>query len=102
MTILWRYFSWTNQTLAVFVLWAGAMYLLANKGNYVIALVPGTFMSAVSCTYILMAKEGLGLSTSIAYPAGIAVAVIANILFWKRAKKVERGEIDLADKPVEG
>ncbi|WP_302016069.1 carbon starvation CstA family protein [Acidaminococcus intestini] len=102
VTILWRYFSWTNQTLAVFVLWAGAMYLLANKGNYVIALVPGTFMSAVSCTYILMAKEGLGLSTSIAYPAGIAVAVIANILFWKRAKKVERGEIDLADKPVEG
>ena len=27
VTILWRYFSWTNQTLAVFVLWAGAMYL---------------------------------------------------------------------------
>ena len=86
----------------MFVLWAGAMYLLANKGNYWIALIPGTFMSAVTCTYILMAKEGLGLSTTIAYPAGIIVAIIANILFWKRAKKVEHGELDLADKPVEG
>ena len=26
-TVIWRYFSWTNQTLAMIVLWAASMYL---------------------------------------------------------------------------
>ena len=30
-TILWRYFSWANQTTAVVALWVGAMYLLIAK-----------------------------------------------------------------------
>lgn len=102
VTILWRYFSWTNQTLAMLVLWSGAMYLYANKGNAWIAIIPATFMSAVSCTYILVAKEGLQLSTSVAYPVGVAFAIVAFCLFWKRAKKVDRGELDIADKPVQG
>ena len=102
VTILWRYFSWTNQTLAMLVLWSGAMYLYANKGNAWIAIIPATFMSAVSCTYILVAKEGLQLGTGIAYPVGIAFAIVAFCLFWKRAKKVDRGELDIADKPVQG
>ena len=38
--------------------------------------LPATFMSAVSCTYILMAKEGFQLSTAIAYPAGIIFAAV--------------------------
>ncbi len=101
VTILWRYFSWTNQTLAMMVLFAGAMYLYANKGNFWIALIPGTFMAAVSCTYILMAKEGLQLSTSIAYPVGVLFAIASFCLFWKRAKRIKNGEIDLADKPIE-
>lgn len=102
VTILWRYFSWTNQTLAMFVLWSGGMYLYANKGNYWIAIIPATFMSAVSCTYILVAQEGLQLSTTVAYPAGIIFAILAFCLFWKRANKIKNGTLDLADKPVEG
>ena len=33
-------------------------------------------MSAVSLTYILMAGEGFGLSSAIAYPAGAAFAAV--------------------------
>jgi hypothetical protein len=58
-------------------------------------------MAAVSCTYILMAKEGLQLSTSIAYPVGVLFAIVSFCLFWKRAKRIKNGEIDLADKPIE-
>ena len=36
--------------------------------------MPAAFMSAVSLTYILMANEGFGLSSSVAYPAGIVFA----------------------------
>lgn len=71
---IWRYFSWSNQTLAMIALWAASVYLYRRKRLYWITAIPATFMSAVSCTYILMAKEGFRLSTSIAYPAGIIFA----------------------------
>ena len=76
--VLWRYFSWSNQTLAMISLWVATAYLLKEgKVRYgsLLTALPGTFMSAVSLTYILMAGEGFGLSASIAYPAGIAFSV---------------------------
>ena len=84
--IIWRYFSWTNQTLAMIVLWTGAVYLYRTKktsGAWKIPFVPATFMSAVSCTYILQAPEGLQLSTAISYPVGIAFAVLCVGLYYK-------------------
>lgn len=88
--IVWRYFSWTNQTLAMIVLWTGAVYLFRTKPgtkSYLVAAIPATFMSAVSCTYILQAPEGLQMSTSITYPAGIVFAIICVILFCRTLKK---------------
>lgn len=85
--IIWRYFAWSNQTLAMIVLWASAMYLVFNKKLHWIASIPATFMTAVSITYIMIAKEGLRLSTQIGYPIGIAAAAIAFIIFINKAKK---------------
>ena len=90
--IIWRYFSWTNQTLAMIVLWTGAVYLyrtMQGSRAYLIAAVPAAFMSAVTSTYILHAPEGLQLSTSISYPSGIVFALLCIALFaratvWKR------------------
>ncbi len=76
--VLWRYFSWSNQTLAMISLWTSAAYLMKesdNKYKSLIAAIPAAFMSAVSLTYILMAKEGFRLSASGCYPAGILFAV---------------------------
>ena len=38
-TILWRYFSWANQTTAAIALWVGTMYLLMSKKNYFVAMI---------------------------------------------------------------
>lgn len=76
--VLWRYFSWSNQTLAMIALWVSTSYLMQNSKNCrysLITAIPGVFMSAVSMTYILMAKEGFRLSSSVAYPVGIVFAV---------------------------
>lgn len=84
VTIIWRYFSWSNQTLAMIALWVGAVYLYINnkgKATFLIAAIPATFMSAVTSTYILMAPEGFKLSAAISYPAGIVFAVVCVILF---------------------
>jgi carbon starvation protein CstA len=81
--VLWRYFSWSNQTLAMIALWAASVYLFRRKRNYWITVVPASFMSAVSCTYILMAQEGFKLPTSVAYPVGIAFAAAClGVFLW--------------------
>lgn len=62
--IVWRYFSWTNQTLAMFTLWAATVWLYKNskyKFGYLITAIPAIFMTAVCITYILIAPEGFHL-----------------------------------------
>ncbi len=79
--IIWRYFSWSNQTLAMIALWTAAMYLYKNKKPYWVAAIPATFMSAVSVTYLFCAPECLHLATTIAYPIGIISAFIFLRIF---------------------
>ncbi|VYU82527.1 Inner membrane protein YjiY [[Clostridium] symbiosum] len=86
-TIVWRYFSWTNQTLAMIVLWTASMYLYKEKKNYWLTAVPATFMSAVSMTYFFYAGECLNLGTTVAYPAGIILAVVFLGIFIRATKK---------------
>lgn len=40
--IVWRYFGWANQTLAVFVLWTAAVYMKQTSGKYWFVLVPSS------------------------------------------------------------
>lgn len=75
-SVVWRYFSWTNQTLAMIVLWTASMFLFIEKKNYWICVVPATFMSAVSITYFVAAGECLNLGTAVAYPVGIIAAIV--------------------------
>lgn len=82
--ILWRYFSWSNQTLAMIALWVSTAYLIkCGKYKYgsLITAIPGTFMSAVSLTYILIAPEGFKLSGTIAYPIGIIFSIILFVIY---------------------
>ena len=76
---IWRYFSWSNQTLAMIALWVSTAYLLKN-GKYrfgsLATALPATFMTAVSLTYILMADEGFRLGQTVSYLFGATAAVI--------------------------
>ena len=85
--VVWRYFSWTNQTLAMIVLWTASMYLYREKKNYWITAVPATFMSAVSMTYFFCADECLGFSTTVAYPVGIILAALFLGIFIYATRK---------------
>lgn len=91
--MLWRYSSWSNQTLAMIALWVSAAFLLKNakKPAYsIVAAMPAAFMTAVSVTYILMAPEGFTLSARIAAPVGAlaAAALFAHYLWGlSRARK---------------
>ena len=75
--IVWRYFSWSNQTLAMIALWVATAYLL-KKSKYrfgsLLTALPATFMTAVSMTYLLIAKEGFRLDQTVSYIIGVSVA----------------------------
>ena len=91
--VLWRYFSWSNQTLAMIALWVATAYLIReNKGFFTALLtaLPAAFMAAVSMTYILMAEEGFGLSAGIAYPAGCVFALALFSMFILFSVKQKR------------
>ena len=98
--VIWRYFSWSNQTLAMITLWAAAMYLARHGEKWwhsLICALPATFMSSVSCTYILMAEEGLRLSQGISCPVGAVFAAACMTLYlfkatrWDRERRPLRG-----------
>ncbi len=100
--VVWRYFSWTNQTLAVFTLWAGTVFLYRQEHaplkkesgmscGYLIALVPALFMTMVSVSYIFIAPEGLqfaakGLSLY-AYLIASAVILLLLCLFFRWTRR---------------
>ena len=96
--VVWRYFAWTNQTLAVFALWAGTIFLCKNTKTtqkypyaYLIALIPALFMTMVSVSYIFIAPEGFrfaaaGLSWLAYAIAGVITATLL-ILFARWSSK---------------
>lgn len=95
--VIWRYFAWSNQTLAMIFLWTGAAYLLVNKKNFWIAVVPAIFMSYVSVAYILQAKIGLNLNPTISNIVAVIAAIAFLIAFMMRVKK-EKSKIEKTEK----
>lgn len=95
--ILWRYFSWANQSTAVIALYVGAMYLFISKKNYWIALIPGIFMLMATTTYILNAKIGFNLPMNISYIGAIITTITLTAVFFVGAKQARQKEIPLEE-----
>jgi len=90
--IIWRYFAWSNQTLAMMMLWASASYLMKEGKLHWVASLPAAFMTSVTTTYILIAPEGFKINPAIAYPIGISLGFITFAFFMYKVmqnKKVK-------------
>jgi carbon starvation protein CstA len=79
--IIWRYFAWSNQTLAAITLWTITIYLVKEKKFYWITLIPALFMTSVISTYISVAPEGFSLPVNIGYLIGAICTFITGIMF---------------------
>lgn len=84
--ILWRYFAWSNQTLAAATLWIVTVYLTQKNKFFWISLIPAIFMTAVVINYIVIAPEGFGLSQTAGYLVGLPITLIISVCFfiWKK------------------
>ena len=85
--VMWRYFAWTNQSLACIMLWAGAIYLSKRGNGWWIAMVPATFMTWVCTSYILVAPEGFEINYTVGLLVGLVAAVVAAVAFLTKRPK---------------
>ncbi len=94
-SVLWRYFAWCNQTLAVFTLWAVTVYLARKDKFYFITLLPAIFMTTVSVSYILYAPapEGFGQQYAVAVGAGAAVSAFVLVMFAVYVRRIKSGRL---------
>ncbi|MBQ1886922.1 MAG: carbon starvation protein A [Bacteroidales bacterium] len=82
--ILWRYFAWANQTLAVFTLWAITVFLylrsqrnLNGKPYYLVSLLPAMFMTFICTDFLFTSGQMMGLNRNLgAILAGCATIVV--------------------------
>ncbi len=89
--VVWRYFSWSNQTLAMIALWVITSYLVTVKERVSLSLItalPASFMSTVSMTYILVAHEGFELPYAPSCIAGICFACALFAVYAVRTRLV--------------
>ena len=93
-SILWRYFAWSNQTLALFAFAAITVWMFENgKAKWVwMPLIPGTFYAFITLTFIVNAKIGFNVPWTMAYIVGgiLAVAYCAVLIVYGKKRAVNK------------
>lgn len=87
--VIWSWFGWSNQTLAVFTLWAITVYLVQQKKNYFVTLIPALFMTTV-CTTFLLSEQTMKLNatiTNIIAAVSFIIALVWFVVWYNRYKK---------------
>ena len=90
--MIWRYFAWANQVLAMVTLWAITVYLVKEKKNYLVSLIPAMFMTMVTMTYIFEFPagkyvEGVGFSGTVATIIAGCITMLFTVLFFNFRRK---------------
>ncbi|MBQ7663400.1 MAG: carbon starvation protein A [Prevotella sp.] len=86
--VIWSYFGWSNQTLAVFTLWAITVYLVREKKCFWITLLPALFMTVVCSSFLMVSPNAFNFEMNIGYIVGASALAVAVVWFllWYRAE----------------
>ena len=89
--VIWSWFGWSNQTLAVFTLWAITVYLVREHKPYWVTLLPALFMTVVCSSFFMVSKNSLGLDIMVGYGVGIVCLVVACVWFaiWYKKESLK-------------
>lgn len=92
--VIWRYFAWSNQALAVLTLWMITAWLSRRHSNYVLlALIPAMIMTYVCSAFVFVSNQFIGMGTCDAayvYAAGVT-AIISGLIMVKIRRDVKNG-----------
>lgn len=86
--IVWRYFAWTNQSLATIVLWTITLYLAQRKANYWISLLPSILMTYVCSSFLFISGQFFGMADrTAAYLLGALLTLIITLIFIRTLRR---------------
>lgn len=88
--VIWKYFGWANQTLAMVALWVISVFLYRKSKNYWISLIPAIFMTVISVSFFCVSKTSLHLDSEVGNVAGIVLAAMITAVFFVTNKKKQK------------
>ena len=90
--VVWRYFAWCNQALAVVTLWVIVVYLKKYKRNIWVALPPTIFMTYICSSFVFVSGQFVGMENRpLAYAlAGVVTLVITAAMWVMVMKRVKQ------------
>ena len=86
-SLIWRYFTFFNQLIAIPTLCCAAIFLAKAKKNYFSALLPALFYIFITMSFIFIEKIGFNLPLKNAEIIGFAITIGAFIYLIKQIKK---------------
>lgn len=101
--LLWRYFAFTNQFIAIFAMSMIAVYLFIHKKNGWISLIPGMFYSFVVLSFIIHAPIGFRMTVlegdSYTY-SYIVAAVLTGLYAWYTLTYAKKHGMSIEDRKL--
>ena len=83
--IVWRYFAWANQALATVTLWAIYVWLVQNRRNRFVALIPAVVMTFIITTFVFMSNQFIGLTSHwLCYGLGAISTLAVTCIVMRR------------------
>lgn len=85
--VLWRYFSWANQTVAVVMLWTAGGYLYRYRKFHWVCTLPAMFMSTACYTFLAYNKIGFELDYQLSVYIGLGLTALTTLAFFIFVKR---------------
>jgi carbon starvation protein CstA len=85
--VVWRYFAWCNQALAVVTLWVIVVYLNKYKRNIWVAIPPAIFMTYICTSFVFVSGQFIGMQNRpLAYALAGVVTLVITVAMWIKVK----------------
>ena len=81
--LIWRYFTFFNQLIAIPTFLYSTVYLYKNNKNYWMTLLPGLFYIFITSFFILNSDIGFGFSYKVAEIIAIIIVLVCLGIFYK-------------------
>ena len=88
--VVWRYFAWANQTLAVLTLWTITVYLYTERKPFWLALVPAVFMTFITSDYFFSSGEMLNLPQGVSLWLASAATLLISVAILRMMRRKGR------------
>ena len=89
-SLIWRYFTFVNQLIAIPTFLYATVYLYREGKNYLVTLIPGLFYIFITSSFIFNAPIGFNLPYMVSEILGIILTMLSLYFIVKRyLKKAE-------------